>query len=548
MAVRTFVLTAPIGDFRPVISRSDVEAALAPESSASLVRVDLGPEFTDGSPASWQLAIERCASAVREFDGGADPGAIFAMAPIPVLVALGRLVGDKRSIMVFDRHRHRAANSWAWDDNESTTTDWRIEAARSPPVATDVAVVLSISGEVDLAQVQGALTVAHPLYELRITDPRPNVVRTCDQLRSFGEKWRELLGRIRATHGTNVKIHLFPAVPLSVAIECGRRLLPKVDPPIRVYDVTQGKFRYALTVGERGAWRAVEATTSEGADLLVLVALEEEFEQMRSLLPHSSEHVADAEHGGIDFFCQIPSPAGPLRVVLKLVGAMGTGDAQLAADRAMSRWSPSVAVWLGIAGGVHRDVRLCDVIVADQIDAYDANLKAVDTGDDSYQFEQRGAVFHGDHSLVEAVKTLKYTHGELFAAWQSEGQRDLEGEVRTTYRNRLRGMLGSQPVVRVGHVASGSVVGAAAAFVRQLQDRDASILALEMESAGLARAAVKRRESIRYLVLRGISDTSNADKALLDKVGKGAFRRVAMRNATRLLLLLIQAGILSPRT
>ena len=47
---------------------------------------------------------------------------------------------------------------------------------------------------------------------------------------------REVLEEIRAAHGVAVRIHVLPAVPNSVAIEFGRRLLPKVDPTILVYD------------------------------------------------------------------------------------------------------------------------------------------------------------------------------------------------------------------------------------------------------------------------------------------------------------------------
>jgi nucleoside phosphorylase len=318
-------------------------------------------------------------------------------------------------------------------------------------------------------------------------------------------------------------------------------MLPKVDPPIRVFDARNKRFVYALTVGERGVYREPGALVGDQVDLLVLVALAEEFEQLAALLP-KTEAVPDAVHGGCDYLCTLPAKERPVRVALRLVGAMGIGEAQLTADRSIERWKPKAAVWLGIAAGIHNDLRLCDVVVPDQVDAFDANLKAVPDGEDGYTFQERGAVFHGDHALVSAIGQLQFSHREDYEGWRLAGGADLATEVAATLRKEFGPLLGEAPRVKVGHIASGSVVGAAPAFLARLRKRDGTLLALEMETAGLARAAVKRATSTRFLAIRGVSDRGDADKTLLDKVGDGALRRVAMRNAVRLFLLLVRVG------
>ena len=45
------------------------------------------------------------------------------------------------------------------------------------------------------------------------------------------------------------------------------------------------------------------------------------------------------------------------------------------------------------------------------------------------------------------------------------------------------------------------------------------------------------------MVIRGVSDTGDEDKAALDAIGEGVFRGLAMRNATRLFRALIQTGV-----
>jgi SMODS-associated and fused to various effectors sensor domain len=51
-------------------------------------------------------------------------------------------------------------------------------------------------------------------------------------------------------HGLVEAINLFPAVPAPIAVLCGRELLPKVHPRLRVYDYNKnnGGFTFALEV------------------------------------------------------------------------------------------------------------------------------------------------------------------------------------------------------------------------------------------------------------------------------------------------------------
>lgn len=541
--IRPLRFTANIGANAVRITDEEAAAAVAPAQAVAPIIVDLGSRFADGRAASWAAAIPELESAAAAATSGPTaPLAILGLAPIPMLVALGALVGDKVAGRVFERHRHRAEVSphqaWVWED-DGPALDWEVVLPRRMQIgATNVAILLSVSGNVDGGAVAAVLPNQHPQYEIRIKEPRTNVVRTATQLAAFVPLWRQVLDHVREHYGAAVRVHVFAAVPVSVAIECGRRLL-QADPTLRIYNATGGAFKYALTVGPRGVSREPEATVVERADILVLVALQEEFKQLHELLPESVA-IPDAEHGGCDYVCEV----GDRQVVMRLVGAMGTGDAQLAADRALTRWHPRVAVWVGIAAGIHKDVRLGDVIVPDQIDGYDANLKAVDAAGGGYKFEERGEVFRADHALVQAVQNLPFAHVVAHDSWTKACAVELAGELANARKAPPQSTVRAAPEIKVGHIASGSIVGAAKAFTARLRERDASFIGLEMETAGLSRAAHKRALAVPVLALRGVSDFGDGRKAKLDGVGQGAFRRVAMRNATRLLLTLIDVGVL----
>lgn len=542
MKVRPLRFTAHIGPHAPRISDAEVEGAIAPALACDPITISFDGKYSDGRGASWSTAIDALREAVLPAHQGTEPLAVFGIGPIPLLVALGHLLGDKAAATVYERHRHRAeiapAETWRWEEDGPELAWAPLHLPRLQRDAKDVAVLLSISGRVDPAAVAEVLPQQHPQYEIRLEEPRVNVIRTRAQLAAFVLRWREVLEHIRSTYGDTVRVHVFPAVPVSVAVECGRRMIQS-DPTLRIYAAVGSQQRYALTVGPRGVWREPEASIRDKADVAVLVALEEEFEQLHDLLP-SPLAIPDSRHGGVDFVCEV----GDRQLVVRLVGAMGTGDAQLAADRLIERWRPEVAVWVGIAAGIHKDLRLVDIVVPDQVDGYDANLKAVDDGHGGYEFHERGEVFRSDHGLTQLVQNLRFAHPRVHESWARACGDDLAAELG---ENRPGSDLVRQrPAIKVGHIASGNIVGAAEAFTSRLKRRDASLLALEMETVGLSRAAHKRLDTVRVLALRGISDFGDGRKAELDGVGGGVFRRVAMRNASRLLLALLEAGLLGP--
>jgi hypothetical protein len=61
---------------------------------------------------------------------------------------------------------------------------------------------------------------------------------------------RQLLDRIKAAHGQNTVLRVFPVCSVSMAIEFGRIRMPKADMPWRLYDQVnpRGGFVSALAI------------------------------------------------------------------------------------------------------------------------------------------------------------------------------------------------------------------------------------------------------------------------------------------------------------
>ena len=63
-----------------------------------------------------------------------------------------------------------------------------------------------------------------------------DVIQSVEDLEAFRVIYRKTVDEIRERHGKKSVIHLFGAMPTSIAIVCGRELLHGVDPKMAIYE------------------------------------------------------------------------------------------------------------------------------------------------------------------------------------------------------------------------------------------------------------------------------------------------------------------------
>lgn len=202
---------------------------------------------------------------------------------------------------------------------------------------------------------------------------------------------------------------------------------------------------------------------------------------------------------------------------------------------------------IGIAGGIHPDLHIGDVVVATQIDSYMEAVRAEATAEPGgFQLVHGGAAYRADFSLVEPLRQFEFSHPSAYARWRAGCSSSLREAVEPSTLSPLvaKGVLREEPEFTDCHLASGPAVSAAEAFAKWVRGRDRNLKAIEMESGGVARAGAQRVAPIPVLALRGISDGANHDKTAYDSIGKGVLRRHAMRNALALFSVLLEERIL----
>lgn len=246
-------LRGSIGGQPVDVPASDIHAALQPRYPARLpgVLIDL-TAIQRESPAFFDVAREQIRRELRpalraELElKRVQHYSVFALAPIPVLVCLGRELGNKIVVDVFQRHRDQ---SWRWRE-DGPIVEYEIRTIRTGTDPACVAVQLPLSGEILPSSVPAEIDARFTVYEIGLRGQRPSVefLRRREDLAAFRTKYREALRDISGAHDKLGEIHLLPAVPAPIAIACGQEVMAKAHPALVVYDNVKGALSYAITV------------------------------------------------------------------------------------------------------------------------------------------------------------------------------------------------------------------------------------------------------------------------------------------------------------
>lgn len=262
-ALHSHVLTYGtwIGAHQALPTFRDASEALFPNAfPASHAMIELGTRSSphrDSSEDFWsherkQLAyqFERQVRIPAQ-QGEISHVSVFALAPQPLLIELGVHVGDIMPATTYQRHRE--PTGWRWPSTSETTHFVLHEAdnSRGKP-----ALVLAVSATITSDRIERVLGRDAAIWGLTVPEPQNDVVRSPATLRAFRRSVRGVLDEIKAKHGHTTPLHVFPALPVSLAVEFGRVRMPKADMPWVLYDEQQlsGGFIPTFIISHEGGY------------------------------------------------------------------------------------------------------------------------------------------------------------------------------------------------------------------------------------------------------------------------------------------------------
>lgn len=243
--------TANIGKQRIApISFEGAAAAMFPHyyPSSSMV-INLGQQGSaayDDNQLFWLSEKTQLEEKVKEIPGYRDGNtghlSIFAIAPQPLLVLLGTLLGGINQVRVFQKHR--ITEDWKWRPSD-TDNEILIEEpgdTTKPPV-----IVFGLSDNAIIRRVEKRYGDAASIWKITCKQPGVDILDSEDKLIEFSMKTRLLLNRVHeAACGRSVQIHM--AMPVAMAVALGRARLQKASPEWDLYDYRDGVDAKVLTI------------------------------------------------------------------------------------------------------------------------------------------------------------------------------------------------------------------------------------------------------------------------------------------------------------
>jgi hypothetical protein len=255
---------ANIGGHDSPVAYEQISAAMIPDRYPADGRRTLdieirGSAHQDHEPQYWAFQRENLnrqfATKIRERIESREIRhlSVFALAPQPLLIELGRLLCD---IAPADVHQlHREPKGWRWPV-DGPAMRFRVRE----PTRSDgpIALVFALSATVTDDRITDVLGADAAIWAIEAEQPHNDIMKRPADLAEFRRLVRSIFNTIKARHGERAVINIFPAMPVSAAVEVGRVWMPKADLPLVVFDqnrTLQGFVR-ALEIGGSGSGEA----------------------------------------------------------------------------------------------------------------------------------------------------------------------------------------------------------------------------------------------------------------------------------------------------
>lgn len=201
----------------------------------------------------WQTALRQVTARVDQVhrdvaEQGTRHVSVFAIALLPVLVALGVRLDDTIDADVYERHR--SSQSWNWEPT-AQIVPFATSETPGDPDSTEAVLIINASGTIqpdELPDDVASLTI-FTLAPADGSTPGPTTFDNAATLAAFQTEIRAFFPRLEEMHKHLRLLHVFAAAPVSAAVELGRALpFDNAAPALAVYHRADHTYHRALTL------------------------------------------------------------------------------------------------------------------------------------------------------------------------------------------------------------------------------------------------------------------------------------------------------------
>ncbi|TDO05396.1 SAVED domain-containing protein [Sunxiuqinia elliptica] len=244
---------AKIGQHASPLSYQNTRHAIIPEYyPVASNAVELGIKnisLEDAGDNYWQLQEENLSISFADQlkhlkeNSPVQHYSVFGLAPQPLLIKLGTLLNDIYPAEVYQLHREPSTWKWLEEDKEI-----KYELLDPPKKGKHVTLKFELSATITDDRITNVLGEDTAVWSIKIEVPDNDYLRSKNQLQNFRKIARNAFNQIKAIHGQQTTLHIFPAMPVATAIELGRVWMPKADMPMVIYDQNSQRNGFIKTL------------------------------------------------------------------------------------------------------------------------------------------------------------------------------------------------------------------------------------------------------------------------------------------------------------
>lgn len=168
--------------------------------------------------------------------GPLDKVAFFGRADMPSLMAAGMILGNRCQLHIFQPRR--SDGRWLWPDPDAAPPRFHWNDPAKLQGSGPLALVLSLSVRVPHEDVRAAFPsdVSPRIVEFTVEEPDFELVKGPRTGVAFHEEVRRCVGVLEQHLGSEKILHVFPAMPASLATHFGCSMTLNYIPKLQIYD------------------------------------------------------------------------------------------------------------------------------------------------------------------------------------------------------------------------------------------------------------------------------------------------------------------------
>ncbi len=206
----------------------------------------------------------------------------FGLAPIPLCMHLGYLIGDLKSVDIFQRH-HKKDNYWHWEGGDISKPISKGIPSKISKAKGSAIIRLGTYTTISPKSTEGV--IKNPISEVDITvkKPAPDLLKSMEEARSYADSFFMAVKSICENCPETTEINLFASVPCGLAFLMGKRVQKNAH--LRI-------IAYQYSVDNSPVY--AEAFTLQGDEEEKLMLSEDELKQIKVLRGGLEKHYKES--------------------------------------------------------------------------------------------------------------------------------------------------------------------------------------------------------------------------------------------------------------